>query len=324
MSSLNKIRLGITLGDPSGIGPQILSDALRGIKKPKGLEFIIIGDGLLLKRFKFPQRGFKLIDLHNVELRGFSFGKISPEYGKASIEYLKKAVEMIKNKEIDCLVTLPITKESVIKAGFCWPGHTEYLKEVFEVKDVVMMLINRYIKVSLVTRHLAIKDIPKELTKDKIIQTIILTYRGLKSWFNIKNPKIIVSALNPHASDGGLFGDEEEKIIIPAIEEVKTKIKGVEILGPMPCDALFLKAKEKIFDAVIALYHDQALIPLKLLDFEHGVNITLGLPFVRTSPLHGSALDIAGRRKASCLPLLEAIRIAILCTLNQRKNLFQP
>jgi 4-hydroxythreonine-4-phosphate dehydrogenase len=308
------------LGDPAGIGPQVLCDALKCIKKPKDVEFIIIADKRILEKFKFPKRGFEIIDLHNVDVRKFSFGKIDPDYGKASIEYLKKAVELIKNKDIDCLVTLPITKESVIKAGFCWPGHTEYLKDEFKVKDVVMMLMNRYIKVSLVTRHLAIKEISQRLSKDEIAKTIILTYEGLKSWFNIKNPKLAVSALNPHASEGGIFGNEEKEVIIPAIKEAKDKIKGIKIFGPLPCDALFFKAKEKMFDAVIAMYHDQALIPLKLLDFWHGVNITLGLPFVRISPLHGTALDIAGKEKASCLPLLEAIRIACLCTLNQRRT----
>ncbi|MCM8792059.1 MAG: 4-hydroxythreonine-4-phosphate dehydrogenase PdxA [Candidatus Omnitrophica bacterium] len=317
-----KIRVGITLGDPAGIGPQILSDAFRQIGKLKGVEFIVIGDRKVLNKFNFPYNKVTFLDLDNVSLKEFSFGKINPHYGRAAVEYIDKAIELIKNKEIDCLVTLPITKTSVSKGGFCWPGHTEYLAEIFGVKGVVMMLMNRYVRVSLVTRHLAIKDVASELTKEKIYNTIILTYEGLKNWFGIRRPKIAVCALNPHASDGGMFGNEEEKLIIPAINEVRNKIKDITIFGPLASDALFFKAKERIYNAIIAMYHDQAMIALKLLDFFHGVNITLGLPFVRTSPLHGSALDMAGKRKASCLPLIEAIQSAIRCTLYKRRGSF--
>jgi len=308
-----KIRLGITMGDSSGIGPEILSCVLNKIKIFKDVEFVVIADAWVLYKFPIKEKNFKLIDLKNVPRKNFSFGKISPHYARASIEYLEEATRLLKNKELDCLVTLPITKESWDKSGFFWHGHTEYLADSFGVKDVTMMLMNRYIKTALVTKHLALKKVPSAITKEKICQTIISTEQGLRNWFGIKRPKIAVCALNPHASDGGLFGDEEKRIIIPSIRNVRRKIKAT-VEGPFPCDALFLKAKQRVYDGIIAMYHDQALIALKLSDFSHGVNITLGLPFVRTSPLHGSALDIAGKGKASYLPLWEAIRVAVNCT----------
>jgi 4-hydroxythreonine-4-phosphate dehydrogenase len=320
ISKLNKIKLGITLGDPSGIGPEILSSALKRLNNFKNVEFVVIGDKRVLDKFDFPYQKVSLIDIPNLSIKNFSFGKIKPEYGRAAIEYLEKAVELIKNKRLDCLVTLPITKASVNKAGFSWPGHTEFLADKFKVKDTVMMLMNRLIKVSLVTRHLPLKDVSKNLTQKNIYRTILITYKGLKDWFGIKRPKLAVASLNPHASDKGLFGKEEERVILPAIEKAKEDLKGLIIEGPIAGDTLFLKAKDKIYDAVISMYHDQALIALKLTDFSSGVNITLGLPFVRTSPLHGTALDIAGKNKASCLSLMEAIKVAINCSLNLYGN----
>ncbi|MCM8800174.1 MAG: 4-hydroxythreonine-4-phosphate dehydrogenase PdxA [Candidatus Omnitrophica bacterium] len=312
-----KIKVGLTLGDPAGIGAEILVKALRKLSYLKKVEFIVIGDSFVINIFKPKGLDFKLIDLKNVSKNNFSFGKVKKEYAKASIDYLEKAVQMIKQDLLDCLVTLPISKEATDKIGFKWRGHTDYLAERFKVKDYAMMLLNKYIRISLVTTHIALKDVSKSLNKDSILKTIFLTEYALINWFNIKKPNLAVCSLNPHASDGGLMGREEEEIIIPAIRIAKRKKKS--IFGPFSSDSLFLKAKEGFFDAVIAMYHDQALIPLKILDFSSGVNLTLGLPFIRTSPLHGTAFDIAGRGIASEASLVEAIKLAVKCYINQKR-----
>ena len=304
------------MGDPSGIGPSIIA---KSIEKLKGLaEFIIIGDKWIFNRlpisdYRLPITQF--IDLNNVEHKKFSFGRIKAEYGRASIEYLDKALELIKKKKIDCLVTCPISKESINEAGFRFSGHTEYLAKKTNTQDFVMMLLNKYLKISLITRHLSLKEVPSVLTKDKIYKTILLTHKSLKELFLIKEPRIVVCGLNPHASDNGLLGQEENKIIKPALKELKTKIKN--IYGPISADVAIAEAKDKEYDCVVAMYHDQALIPLKLLDKQTGVNITLGLPFIRTSPLHGTAFDIAANfNLANPASLIEAVKLALRCTLN--------
>lgn len=312
-----RIKAGVTLGDPSGIGPQVLAQALSKPSVSNLAEFIIIGDRWVFDKaqgLRHKAKRFSFIDLNNVSHKHFSFGKLKAEYGKASLEYIDKALELIKTKKIDCLITLPISKQAIKLAGFKWPGHSEYLAYLTGTDDFVMMLANKYIKTSLVTRHLPLDKVSSELSINKIYRTILLTHRALKKWFKIREPRLVVCALNPHASDGGSIGEEEKKIIIPAINMAKRVIKCID--GPLPCDAVFTKASDKVYDSAIAMYHDQALIPLKILDFNSGVNITLGLPFVRTSPLHGTAFDLAKKGSANPNPLIEAIKTAIKCTSN--------
>ena len=318
-----KIRLGITMGDPASIGPAII---IKAIHRVKGLaDFVIIGDKWAFNKIPNPKSQIvncKFIDLNNVPRENFSFGKVKPEYGRASVEYLDKAIKLIKNNEIDCLVTCPVSKEAINLAGFKgFSGHTEYLASATKTKDFAMMLLNKRLKISLVTRHVSLKDVPGQLNKDKIHKTIILSYKSLKELFGIKNPRIVVCGLNPHASDNGVIGKEEKRIIEPALIRLKRKIKGISIDGPQPADTAILKAAQKKYDCVIAMYHDQALIPLKISGGYTGVNLTLGLGFVRTSPLHGTAFDIAGKYSlANPASLIEAIRLAIRCTLNQKKG----
>ena len=315
------------MGDPSGIGPSIIA---KSIEKLKGLaEFIIIGDKWIFNRLPITPacrtgRDYRLpitqfIDLNNVEHKKFSFGRIKAQYGRASIEYLDKALELIKKKEIDCLVTCPISKESINEAGFKFSGHTEFLAKHTHTENFVMMLLNRYLKISLLTRHVSIKQVPSELNKDKIYKTILLTHKSLKELFLIKEPRIVVCGLNPHASDNGLIGKEENRIIKPALEKLRRVINN--LAGPLSADVAMAKTKEKEYDCVIAMFHDQALIPLKLSDKDRGTNITLGLPFIRTSPLHGTAFDIA-RNPALANPasLIEAVKLALRCTLNLKNT----
>ncbi|MBI5145328.1 MAG: 4-hydroxythreonine-4-phosphate dehydrogenase PdxA, partial [Candidatus Omnitrophica bacterium] len=248
----------------------------------------------------------------------FSFGKISAEYGQASLEYLDKALELIKRGEIDCLVTCPLSKEAVNLAGIKFSGHTEYLAKRTKTRDVVMMLVNKEMRFSLVTRHIPLKKVSPTLNRDNLSKTIFITRQYLKKMFSIKEPRIIVCGVNPHASDNGLLGSEENKIIQPVIKKLKKFIKYLD--GPLSADVAIYKAKQREYDCVIAMYHDQALIPLKLLSRDQGVNITLGLPFVRTSPLHGTAFDIAGTSLANPSSLMEAIKLAVKCALNQKKD----
>ncbi len=315
----HKIRIGITMGDPSGIGPAIIYKTLY---KLEGLaEFVVIGDKWVFNRVRGTgcgAQGFKFIDLDNVPHKNFSFGKIKAEYGRASIGYLNKAIGLIKNKEIDCLVTCPVSKEAINLGGlYGFLGHTEYLAGHTNTKNFVMMLLNKKLKFSLVTRHIPLKDISLELNREKICQTILLTYQSLKKIFLIKEPRLVVCGLNPHASDNGLIGNEENKIIKPAIDSLR-RIGRID--GPLPADTAVLKTAQKEYDCVIAMYHDQALIPLKITDAYTGVNITLGFNFIRTSALHGTAFNIAKNfNLINPAPLTEAVRLAVKCTLNQKR-----
>ena len=312
------------MGDPSGIGPSIL---LKAIGRLRGsAEFLIIGDAWVLGKVENAlgaklsrYQGVRLIDLKNVPRKDFAFGKIRAEYGKASIEYLDKAMDLLIAKEIDCLVTCPISKEAVKLAGFRFPGHTEYLAECSATRDFAMMLLNRRLKFSLLTTHIPLKDVSSQINKGVIRKNIVLAVNSLKKLWAIKKPRIVVCGLNPHASDGGIIGKEELAILKPALKGLKARLKAV-IVGPVSSDAAILKASKGKFDAVVAMYHDQALIPLKLTGYDTGVNMTLGLPFVRTSPLHGTAFDIAAIPSlADPSSLIEAIKLAVKCTSNLKK-----
>ncbi|MFA5275519.1 MAG: 4-hydroxythreonine-4-phosphate dehydrogenase PdxA [Candidatus Omnitrophota bacterium] len=311
----SKIRVGIALGDPSGIGAAIIPKALKQLKSLA--RFTIIGSFVPFQRLKLKLPKVDFIDLANIDSNRFSFGRITPEYGKASIEYLDKALELIKQDKLDCLVTLPVSKEAVNLSGLKFSGHTEYLAGACAVKDTVMMLLNRDLKFSLATRHIPLKEVTKRLTKVNLENNILMVIESLKKLFGIKKPRIVVCGLNPHASDNGVIGDEESRVIVPALKMVRHK---AFIEGPMSADIAVALAKNKKYDCVIAMYHDQALIPLKLTSFETGVNLTLGLPFVRTSPLHGTAFDIASQpNKADPGSLIAAIKLAVECTLNRKK-----
>jgi len=309
------------MGDPSGIGPEII---LKSITKLKGLaDFVVIGDKWVfgqLSATSYQLSAIKFIDLNNITHKNFKFGKVKAEYGRASLEYLDRALELIKNNQIDCLVTCPVSKEAISLAGFDnFSGHTEYLAARTNIKYFAMMLLNDKLKFSLATRHIPLKDVPSSLTGDKIYKTILITHQALKDLFLIKNPKIAVCGLNPHASDNGVLGGEENKIIRPALKRLKGIIKNID--GPLAADVAVLKAAQKQYDCLIAMYHDQALIPLKISGADTGVNLTLGLTFIRTSPLHGTAFDIAGKLNlADPSSLTEAIKLAVRCALNQKKS----
>jgi 4-hydroxythreonine-4-phosphate dehydrogenase len=355
----SKIRVGLTIGDPAGIGPAITLKALK-ILKAKA-DFTVIGDSFVLakaakilkitpaqvklldtstaSKFRLEGRskqkplsinpeqalGFGLgrvgwIDLNNVPEKKFNFGCLNAQNGKASLEYLNVALELLKANKIDCLVTCPISKAAINLAGAKFSGHTEYLAKKTGRKDLVMMLINDRLKFSLLTRHIRLRDVSRALTRKNIEDNILNTVKGLKNLFLIRKPKLVICGVNPHASDNGLIGSEEQEIIIPIIKSLNKKISGAVIGGLLSADVAISQAAGGKFDCVVAPYHDQALIALKLTGFDSGVNLTLGLPFVRTSPLHGVAFDIAGKPVlANPASLIAAIKLAIKCTLNQKK-----
>ena len=238
-----------------------------------------------------------------------------PEW-RASIAYIDKALELAGEGEIDALVTAPVNKESVRLSGVKdFQGHTEYIAEKAGVKNVAMMFVGEAFKITLVTRHVPLNEVSRNLSINSICSTIILTDKYLKKFFQIRNPRIGVAGLNPHAGEDGIFGDEEKRLIKPAITKASRLVRNIR--DPISPDVVFYECLNKKFDAVIAMYHDQALIPFKMLYFKNGVNLTLGLPFVRTSPDHGTAFDIAGKGAADPSSMIEAIRLA--CRLSNKR-----
>ena len=242
-------------------------------------------------------------------------GKTGRPEGLASLLWIRAAGAGCQSGAFNGMITGPICKSSIKLAGCRFPGHTEYLAHLAGCKKVAMMLIGGRLRVVLATRHLPLASVADSLTRRKIIEAVEMANLGLK-WLNVPQKTIGVCALNPHAGDGGLLGEEENKIIAPAIEELRRK--GIKVQGPIPADVIFHQAMQNKFGAVVAMYHDQGLGPLKMIAFENGVNLTLGLPFVRTSPDHGTAFDIAGKGVASCSSMASAIKLAI--QLAQRPN----
>lgn len=318
-SKLPRIRVGITIGDPSGIGPAVAAKTISALNKKA--HFAIIGDKWVFDKVQYSglrSQELEFIDLKNIDRKRFVFGKIDAEYGRASIEYLDKAMELLRRGKIDCLVTAPISKEAINLAGYHYSGHTEYLKEKDNAKDIVMFLLNEKMRFALATRHIPLKDVAAKITQESLRKTISVTHDSLKNLFAIKKPIIVVCGLNPHASDNGVIGKEENRIVKPVIKRLKHKIAGLE--GPITADVAIYRLMSGQYDCAIAMYHDQALIPLKLSGFENGVNMTLGLSFIRTSPLHGTGFDIAkDPRAADPSSMIAAVKLAIKCSRNLKK-----
>ena len=323
-SPSNKPVIALTMGDPSGIGPEII---LKSLAKPsirRLADFIIIGDANVLRKTaeslsktrRLLLKKLRIIELNNISMGSFSFGKNRAAYGKASIEYIKRAYGLIEADMADAIVTAPINKSAVARAGFKFSGHTEFLASLSGAKKFVMMLTGGPLRVSLVTRHIPMSAVSKYLSVQGIADTIAITLKALKTDFSIPEPVIGVCALNPHSGEDGLFGKEESEKIAPAVK----RFGKTNVAGPISADAIFYDAYRGKFDAVICLYHDQGLIPLKMIARDSGVNITLGLNFVRTSPDHGTAFDIAGAGKANPLSMESAIKEAVSMAANRKAH----
>lgn len=319
-------KIAVTMGDPAGIGPEIILRALSQSSVIRDFCIpIVIGDRIVMEEaVRLPDLSVKLniigtpeeakgtpgaIDM--IDLAALSsFEKKIPtaEGGRASAAYIRKAVELAVSKQVDAIVTAPISKEALKMADLHWPGHTEMLAELTGTRDYAMMLAGGPLRVILVTIHTSLRSVPELVTKEKVLQTIRLAKKAC-SMLAIEHPRIAVAGLNPHAGESGIFGDEETREIVPAIEAAKAE--GISAAGPFPPDTVFIKAYKGEVDIVVCMYHDQGLVPLKMIAFDKGVNVTVGLPIIRTSPDHGTAYDIAWSGKADPSSMIEALKLAL-------------
>jgi 4-hydroxythreonine-4-phosphate dehydrogenase len=309
-------RIAISLGDPCGIGPEVVARALAA--RPD-VDAIVYGDTGVLARaagaagVPAPAAG-RIRAVTDLSPGDVPPGKPNDEGGRAQLAYLAAATTAALAGEAAALVTAPISKHWIARAGFTFPGHTEYLASRAGVSEFAMMLAGPRLRVTVATTHVPLRDVARLLTADGIASAIWLTAEALARRFGIAAPRVAVAGLNPHAGEAGRFGDEEDRLVRPAIEaaRARTGAAGVaaDISGPHVPDVVFREAARGRFDAVVALYHDQGLIPLKLLHFDEGVNVTLGLPFARTSPDHGTAYDIAGSGRASAESFIAALDLA--------------
>ena len=322
--------LALTLGDPAGIGPDITLLAWLAREQEAIRPFVLLGDPNVLaaraealglrvpvatvsdpvvaeERFAEELPVLPVIVTGTVEA-----GRPDEAAAPAIQNSIEQAVRLVQNGEARAVITNPISKAMLYRGGFAFPGHTEYLASLAgsgkQAPHPVMMLASGALKVVPVTIHIPLKEVPRSLTKQLIVATIEITARDLGRFFGIERPRLAVSGLNPHAGEEGSLGREEIETILPAIETARAK--GFHVTGPYPADTLFHAGARASYDAAICMYHDQALVPLKTLAFEEGVNVTLGLPFVRTSPDHGTAFAIAGTGKANPRSLIEALRLA--------------
>lgn len=310
----DKKRIAITIGDPGGIGPEVV---LKSIGSP-GLEglckFVVIGDRSVIE--KAAKEMTLSIDIKDVEfidmniIRDDQFVRNSPSAinGTASVAYIKKAAELAMEGYVNAIVTAPISKESWKMASYSWTGHTEMLAELTKAKEYAMMFYSDRLKLILVTIHKALRDVPDLIKKESVLKTIRLAKKAC-DMIDINKPKIAVAGLNPHAGESGMFGREEIEEIVPAVNEAKAS--GIPVTGPYPADTLFYRAYNGEFDMIICMYHDQGLVPLKMIAFDKAVNVTVGLPIIRTSPDHGTAYDIAWRGIANPSSMIEAIKLAV-------------
>ncbi|MFN2400122.1 MAG: 4-hydroxythreonine-4-phosphate dehydrogenase PdxA [Gemmatimonadaceae bacterium] len=291
---MNRVRLAVTLGDPRGIGPEIVQKALEDERVCDECELVLVGP-----------RGLA-ISVHEAVGTWRSHGGSMDVAGRISGRAIERAVELAQNGVVQGIVTAPIDKQALLAGGYDYPGHTEMLARLTGA-SVAMMLASERLRVVLATTHISLRAVPAALTQAGIVQIAHITREGLRDWYGIIAPRIALCALNPHAGDGGRFGTEDEALLAPAARES-------EIAGPFSADTVFVRAMRGEFDVVIAPYHDVGMTAIKVASFGSAVNVTLGLPFPRTSPDHGTALDIAGRGVADAssfiMAVLECSRIA--------------
>ena len=326
------------MGDPTGIGPEVILKSLTDRTIRQKIKPIIFGDkGVLqhvanevgikvkiqeitsldsLKKFD-DDRVIYVRSISNLKMNRLRYGRPDRNCGRAMVNYVKEAVKACLDGYCEAMVTAPINKEIINEAGYRYGGHTDMISELTGTRESTMMFVSKHFKVSLVTIHVPLKNVAMRITPQKIYKVGLLTWKTLWEFFGMKNPKIAVAGLNPHAGEGGVFGDEERDLIYPAV--VSLKSIGIDAQGPISPDTVFWRAYNGEFDAVIAMYHDQALIPVKLIDFRNAVNVTIGIPIIRTSPSHGTAYDIAGKGIADPSSMKHAILLAAQMAETRRK-----
>jgi 4-hydroxythreonine-4-phosphate dehydrogenase len=299
--------IAITAGDPAGIGPEIVAKALRSPRVRAACRPVVIGDRRLFKTAALPGV-FRMIDVAVPRYASLRPGRPSPKTGRASYEYIVRAVELVRNREAEAIVTAPVSKAAVNSSGIAFKGHTELLAELSGTDEFAMLMIAGKLRTVMVTRHIPVAETGRRLTTRSIVRTALLAERSLRGEFGMRQPKLAIAALNPHAGEGGLLGGQESFIIEPAVRMLRAG--GISAEGPLPADSAWIKLKAGKFDLLVTMYHDQAMIGLKCLAPDRIVNVTAGLPFVRTSPGHGTGFDIAGKDIADPRPMIEAILCA--------------
>ena len=322
-------RIAITMGDPAGVGPEIIVKMFQDRSVYNFSCPLIVGDATFLNQValklasslsiipisspqeaSFTPGSIDVLDLKNIS-NVINVGQADAVGGKASVEYIRTAVNLALDHKVEAITTAPINKKSIYLAGFTWPGHTEMLADLTGTKDVALMLTGDALRVVIVTTHVPLNKVWEGITYKRVITTIKLTYQWLLEHVT-ENPKIAVTGLNPHCGDGGIFGKEELEEIIPALDDARKE--GINAFGPFSADAFFVKFEPNKYDAVITMYHDQGMIPVKMANKGNAVNVTIGLPIIRTSVDHGTAFDIAGKGLASPESLKLAIQSAAQLT----------
>jgi 4-hydroxythreonine-4-phosphate dehydrogenase len=306
------MKIGICLGDIAGIGPEVVVKALASRRLARSADYCIIGDGEVVGA-TCRRLGLKLSvpvidDARCENLTNVAVGAVDIRAARAAAAWIRLGVQLCQEEKLSALVTAPVNKQGLYLAGVKFPGQTEWLAHLTGTRRFAMMLVGGKLRVALVTTHLPLNEVGAAISRKKISEVIELTDAVLPR-FGLRRRRIGVAALNPHAGEGGQFGSEEKRHIAPAVADAVAR--GIAAVGPVPADTLFHRAYEGEFDAIVAMYHDQGLAPLKMLAFDTGVNLTLGLPFIRTSPDHGTAYDIAGKGVANPRSTIEAINLAV-------------
>ena len=325
--SLPKLVVGITQGDSNGIGYEVIIKSLADERSLDSFTPVIYGSSKLLGFYRKTLHNIGPLDVNVVNSAAQARqrkinlvnclpdniyaepGQSTPDSAKAAIKALETAVKDLKDGQIDVLVTAPINKRAMNEEGFSNTGHTEYLQKEFGADDVTMIMVSDQLKVGVVTGHIPLRDVSKTISKESILNKLRIMKASLERDFGVQDPKIAVLGLNPHCGDGGLLGDEEQNIILPAVQEAQAL--GIQAFGPYSPDGFFGLGNFSRFDATLAMYHDQGLAPFKAIAFADGVNFTAGLPIVRTSPDHGTAYEMAGRDEADPRSMMSAIYVAI-------------
>ena len=320
--------LAITLGDPAGIGPEVILKALQHAEVYAVARPLVVGDARMLVRampwvgrntldveiVTSPSAGsyvpgtMTVLDMHNADPAEIAPGRINAAAGKAAVEYVFAACDLALAGEVDAVVTAPLNKEAMHLGGYKYPGHTELLTERTQAQKVSMLLVGPSLRVVHVSTHVSLQEAIRRVMRARVREVIEIAQQSCLA-LGIDRPRIAIAGLNPHASEGGLFGNEEALEVVPAIADARAD--GLNVSDPMPPDTIFLRATQGEFDIVVAMYHDQGHIPMKLLAFDSGVNVSMGLPIIRTSVDHGTAFDIAGTGKARPESMLAAIEVAV-------------
>ncbi len=331
--------LAITMGDPAGAGPEIVVKALSTPEVSSVCRGLVIGDAGVMRaaaeivgipmeihavtsteQVREGEHVLNVFDLEDVDVTTLVRGRVSPSAGKAAYEAIEKGTQLTLQHKTDAIVTAPLNKDALNQAGYHFPGHTQILAHLSGVRDAVMMLTADNLRIVHVSTHVSLRNACDLVTKERILRVMQLGVEAAKS-MGVEKPRVVVPGLNPHSGEGGLFGTEEETQIIPAIEEARSL--GMDVKGPLPPDTAFLRAYRGEFDLVVAMYHDQGHIPIKMVGFEKGVNVTLGLPIIRTSVDHGTVFGKAGKGTANPISMIEAIKLAAIMCRNARQSLRQ-